>query len=164
MAHVRLAAKIEGGEELLKELQKLGINVRKTVAGAATLGAQVLAQNADELAPESSHRGKRIGVAVTARERDHVTVSIGPRKKFWYLRFFETGAAPHEIHGKPYLRFFGPNGPIEVKSVHHPGMAARPFLRPAVDAHGNDAIQVTGEAFRAAVEEARIAAEGGDDE
>lgn len=62
----------------------------------------------------------------------------------------EFGAAPHPIHGNPFLYFFwesegrdwipGLLGPFDV--VNHPGNAAQPFLRPAFAAIKNEASRV----------------------
>lgn len=53
------------------------------------------------------------------------------RKRGWYWKFIEFGVAPHEIKAaagkvlKLYKRF--------VRAVKHPGIPARPFVRPTWD-------------------------------
>jgi len=52
--------------------------------------------------------------------------------KVWYAHLIEfTGAVPHEIKANNggALSFGG----HEYKVIHHPGMQAKPFLRPALD-------------------------------
>jgi HK97 gp10 family phage protein len=71
------------------------------------------------------------------------TVKVGGKyrgKDGFYALWIEfTGAMPHSITGKLSI-----NGRI-VSSVSHPGMKAKPFMRPALDAKANDAIMAAGE-------------------
>jgi len=163
MAYTRLAVKIEGQKELMKALKESGLKPRKVIGAAMKQGGEVVAANARERV-ESSKGGKKVTAKITARKQDHITVSVGPTKKHWYLRFLETGTARHEIRGNPFLRFGGPRGLIEVRRVMHPGTAARPFLRPAFDAKNDEATGKVGEVIRAAIVEAKIAKERGDEE
>jgi hypothetical protein len=62
------------------------------------------------------------------------------------------------------LVFEGARGLIVIGGVRHPGMPAQPWLRPAFDSRKDAAAQAVGEVLREAVEKARIAAEGRDEE
>lgn len=161
MGHQRIAVKMEGGEELLKELKACGVNAKKVVAAAVKAGGEVIASAAVDMAPPTSRKGKRVSVRVTARKPDHVTVSVGPTKRHANLILFETGVAPHEIKPETAeaLVFEGDTGLVITGGVSHPGMPARPWLRPAFDTANDEAERVVGETLRQAVEEARIAME-----
>jgi len=164
MARDVVQVKIEGGEELLKELKALGVNVRRTLRGATRAGAKVIQAEAEVRARSvSGTSGKHVRVSVSARHKEFVEASIGATKKKFFMRFFETGVQPHEITGTP-LVFEGDRGLIVIGGVRHPGMPARPWLRPAADSKFGEARDVMGEVLRAALEEARIANEGRDDE
>jgi HK97 gp10 family phage protein len=164
MGYKRSEAKIEGTAELIKELKALGVNVRKTLRGTMRAGGKVIGEAAEANAPESSKRGKKISVAIVAATSDRVTAAVGPNKRHFNLRYFETGVPAHAISGNPLLQFTNRGGDlVKTGRVSHPGMAARPFLRPAFDSQGDQAVKVVGESLRLAVEEARIAAEGEDD-
>lgn len=163
MAYTRLEAKLENQKELMKALKDAVERPRKVIGAAVKAGGEVIADDARGRVT-SKRSGKKVSAKITARKRDHITVSVGPTKKHWYLRFLGTGTARHEIRGKPFLRFLGPRGLVEVRRVIHPGSAARPWLRPAFDARSGDATNKVGEVIRAAIEEAKIARERGDEE
>lgn len=84
-----------------------------------------------------------------------VTVGIGPDDAHWYYRYLETGASAHEIRGNPLLRFEGREGLVITGAVNHPGMAAKPFLRPAFDEKKNAAKDEVGAELKKVIERAR---------
>ncbi len=133
---------IKGGEELLRKLRQLGVNVEDVLEVATLAGAQVIANAANPLAPEPL-----IEAQVTEKRKKSVTVDIGPPEKKWYWRFLETGATGHEITGHP-LVFEGDEGLVVTGGVRHPGMAARPFLRPALDTKKSAAVGAVGDEIR----------------
>lgn len=144
----RITIKIEGGEELRRKLNELG----EAMAGAALrrageAGAKVLQSAANRRAP-----GPHIETEVVEAGADSVTVAIGPDKDHFYYQFFETGAAAHDIKGRPLLVFEGREGTVFTPGVKHPGMGARPFLRPAIDEQGDAAAKAAAEALRAEVQ------------
>jgi len=157
-----LGAKIEGGEEMLKQMKALGLNTRKVLAAATRAGLKVVQVEAEQNAKGISSRGgKATRLVLSSKKPTHATADLGPGKKKWYLRFFETGAQPHEISGP--LAFEGDRGLVLIGGVSHPGMSAQPWLRPAFGAKRDAARDAFGETVRAAIEEARLAAEGQDD-
>jgi HK97 gp10 family phage protein len=74
-------------------------------------------------------------------------VDIGFDEEKWFLRFFEFGASDHEIKGAP-LAFEGESGLVITGSVQHPGMPAKPFMRPAADNKKDEARDAAGDVFR----------------
>lgn len=123
----RVSVKIEGGEELVKKLKRMGVDVGRVLESAATAGAEIIAQDASGRAPRPLIRTE-----TAERKGNSATVDIGPLDEVWYWRYLETGAQAHTIQGNP-LVFEGEAGLVVAWSVGHPGMAARPFLRPAFD-------------------------------
>lgn len=119
--------RLEGGEDLLKAIADADMSVRSVLRAATLAGGQVVADAAAGSAP-----GPEIIVEVLAASAAGVEVGIGPDKEHWYYQFSETGAAAHEITGTPMI-FEGREGMVKTAKVSHPGMAARPFLRPAHD-------------------------------
>lgn len=63
-----------------------------------------------------------------------MAITIGPDTP--YAGYVEFGTKPHEIRAKnaKALSFFVGGRRVTVKSVHHPGTKAKPFVRPAFDA------------------------------
>lgn len=149
--NVRVRAELEGAEDLLKKLTAMQVDVKATVKTAAVAGGQVIAAAAN-----ANLAGAGVDVS-TARVRaaGAVEVDVGPKRENWYLRFLETGAKPHMIRaakGK-FLQFKGEGGKMRrVRMVSHPGMAARPFLRPAFDGGQDGATQAVGAVLRKAID------------
>lgn len=137
---------IEGGEELLRKLRQMGMDVKGALKAVALEGAEEIRQAAAQDAP-----GPHIVAEVVEQNDRSVTVAIGPDKEHWYYRFIETGAQAHEITGTP-LAFEGDEGSVITGRVRHPGMAAKPFLRPAFDHHKDDAKASVGEKLRKIIE------------
>ena len=90
----RVTAKVEGGEELLRRLEKMGLDVTQVLAAAAQAGAQVIADTANGLAPSPN---VLIEGNTKASSKNKVTLDIGPSEEKWYWRFLETGAVGHGI-------------------------------------------------------------------
>jgi len=141
----RITAKVEGGEALIAKLQKMGVDVERLLETAAQAGATVIADEASSLAPSPDVR-----VETAERERGRVTVDIGPPDEKWHWRFVETGAGRHGITGSP-LVFEGSEGTVVTFGVDHPGMAARPFLRPALDKEKDAARDEVGSTLKGAL-------------
>lgn len=138
----RMKVKLEGDEELKRKLNVLGQRANVSLLSAVRAGAEDLREEANRLAPSPD--------VVTGNEKVDsgvAEISIGPREGKWYLRFFEFGATSHEIKGSP-LAFEGERGLVITRSVKHPGMAARPFLRPAIMRNKERIVAKIGEVFR----------------
>lgn len=137
---IRLALK--GIDELYKGLELRKSQVTAMRKEALEEGAKVIAEEADSRAPQSGH------IRVNVKTDEAI---IGFDKEKWYWRFFELGAKAHAIKGSP-LVFEGDQGLVVTRGVAHPGMAAKPFLRPALDTKKDEAIKIMGEIVRRKVE------------
>lgn len=141
-----VSVRLEGGEELLRKLERLDVNVKGALRAAGEAAADVIQGVANSRAP-----GPHVETDVLRATGSFVEVAVGPDKEHWYYRFHETGAAPHEITGSP-LAFEGDVGTVITSQVAHTGMAAAPFLRPAMDEKQDDAVDAAGDRLRLAVE------------
>jgi HK97 gp10 family phage protein len=121
---------VQGDQALLRKLKALDADVKKSLKRATLAGAEQIADAADPLAP-----APRINAVIEKATAGYVTAAIGPDDAHWYWKFYETGAQPHEIPGPLLLEY---EGRLHlVGGASHPGMGARPFLRPAFDATAN---------------------------
>lgn len=163
-----VGAKVEGGEELLRELKALGGNVRSSARAAVRAGTRVMQAQAEmNAASIGERRGKHSRIQMTSRVKGTIEGVLGPSKKFWYFRYFETGATRHEISAAPggALVFEGDRGRVVIAQVNHPGMAARPWLRPAFDATKGEATEAVGASLKEAIEKRKaIVDREGDEE
>lgn len=136
------SVQIEGGEELLKRLRRLGIDVDQALGIAAQAAGAVVGDAAGAMAP-----GPHVVTGEVTVGRGHAEVEVGPDKAHWYYIFIETGAPPHPITGSP-LAFEGREGPVITGRVSHPGMTATPFLRPAMDEQRGNAVKEFGQIIK----------------
>ena len=140
-----ITVSLEGGEDLLKAIRDADMSVRSVLRAATLAGGQVVANAAAGSAP-----GPGIVAEVMEASAAGVEVGIGPDKEHWSYKFVETGAAPHEILGTPLI-FEGRAGMVKTAQVSHPGMAARPFLRPAHDSTQREQEDTLGARIRQAL-------------
>lgn len=138
---------MKGGAELQKFLDQLPAKVEANVMRAALrAGAKVIEEEAKRNVPVDSG-DLRDSIRVSTRsKRGTVTASVkAGNKKAWYWRFVEFGTAAHSIDGKKGgpLSFNG----LFTRSVMHPGARAKPFMRPALDAKANEALEAVGQAI-----------------
>ena len=124
--------------EVLRQLEKAGLVVKDVLEQATLAGAKVVLEAAEPKAP-----GPHIGMDVSMKRKEKVVVEVGPDEDHWHYRFFETGAQPHEIkpRSKEALLI---EGNIYAERVAHMGMAARPFLRPALDSNKDEIVAAIG--------------------
>ncbi len=159
-----VTVRMEGGDVLLKELVALGGNVRSTARTAVRAGAKVIQAQAEKNAEAIATRpAKHTQIKISQRTAGRIEAMIGPSKKKWFYRYFEMGVSRHEISGSP-LVFEGDQGLVVIGSVQHPGIAARPWLRPAFDATQTSAPRAVEETLRKAIETRRAIIEGGAEE
>jgi HK97 gp10 family phage protein len=159
-----LSFKLIGGKELHDKLHKMGESVVHANARAAREAELPILREANLLAP-----GPHILALTSVIEstEDLSVVNIGPDPEHWYYCFTETGTSAHEIFGqlsrpkgwvgnkrgkpsktgKKMLRFISRGTFVTVKKVNHPGMPARPFLRPAMQHNTELAYKIAGEVF-----------------
>ena len=145
-----ITARVEGADELKAKLEALGTKARGAILErAGEAGAEVIRAAAEANAP-----GPHIELALSRSAEYAVEFEIGPDMAHWYYQFFETGAGRHTIEGntKMAVAFLGADGEVVREVVDHPGMKAKPFLRPAIDAKGDEATQVVGRILRREIE------------
>jgi len=151
----KVSVKVEGGPQLLKEFAALGGNVRSTSRSAIRAGAKVIQAQAEVNAQAIATRpAKHTQIKISQRVKGTIEAMIGPSKRKWFYRYFETGVTPHEITGAP-LVFEGDAGLVVIGGVNHPGLVARPWLRPAFDSKQGEAPAAIEAAFRKAIEDRR---------
>lgn len=138
---------VRGLADLQKFLDQLPAKLETNVMrGALRAGANVIKNEAKQNAPVQDGDLKA-SIRVSARidrQRGAVVASVkAGDKKAWYAHIIEfTGAKAHKIYARKgsALAFAGGR----YSSVNHPGMQARPFLRPALDARAQDAVVAAG--------------------
>jgi HK97 gp10 family phage protein len=158
---------VKGLSDLNKFLQELPVKLERNVLrGALRAGVKPIKAAAVAACPvgEPSAEGKRLyghykgalrdSIRITTRSKGgRVTASVmagGKTKKgadVFYAHMIEfTGAVAHVIKA-PFWKgvkalFIGGRF---LKSVHHPGMRAKPFMRPALDAQAQNAVIASAE-------------------
>lgn len=138
-------AEIENMDDLEKKIVGLRKDMSKILETATQAGANVIADEADHLAP-----GPHIDTEVVELTWSHADIEIGPDKEHWYYKFFETGTAAHEVTPRSVggLEFPGAEGEMVVRQVVFvSGMPASPFMRPAFDGKKNEAEEAVGREF-----------------
>jgi hypothetical protein len=87
---------------------------------------------------------KSIRTSSNARKRGAEASVKAGNKKAYYYGFVEYVTAPHIIKSgkrKSRLVFMGLNGHlVNVKQVNHKGAKAKPYMRPALDSKGDEAV------------------------
>lgn len=133
MASPQVRLEVEGLDDHIRQLQRMGVAMAGAVLEAALAGGGVI----EERANQNLGRTDAVKVELNARETTakRVVVEIGLVKEKWFLRFRETGTSPHEISPKNAIALSGYDGSGIFFSAGHEvgGMAANPFMRPAVD-------------------------------
>lgn len=124
---------IEGVDEIVAEMRRRGINVTQGLTVICNAAADVVVESA---ASKAAGVSSRVSAAMEKETLEasgrHVVVGVGPnRKRGWIATFLEFGAAAHWIRPRKAkaLRIGG----RWVRRAYHPGIAARPFMRPAFD-------------------------------
>ena len=131
------AITIEGMDEVLRELQRRGVDVVKGAEQIFDAGAEVVQEGIRTRAPG------RMASATTretkVRGGTKIAVDVGVEKKLNYLaRFLEFGTKAHAI--EPRRRKRGRKAALSIpgigvrRRVKHPGGRARPFIRPGFEA------------------------------
>ena len=145
---------IKGVPQLLAALERLGPKIENNVMrGALRAGMKVIELEAKRNVSVVSGELKRTIRSGVKRKRVNgklvAYVSAGPKEKpvkgkkaakdandGWYAHFVEFGTASHIIKARPPNKTLA-IGPAEVM---HPGAPKKPFLRPAVDSKGQEAL------------------------
>ena len=147
---------VQGGAELNRLLSELPVRVQKNVLRQAVrAGANVIRDDARARAPRKKGRLVRaIGTWMRQIRSDGaVTAAIGVRRDAFYARFIEFGRAAFQLVVKrKKVLSAGPQGPIFGRKVSMPSMAPRPFLRPALDAKAQGAVETMASTMRTRLE------------
>lgn len=153
----KATVKIEGAEELKRKLEALSRGARGPILErAAAEGAEIVKDAANARAP-----GPNIEAEVAKAAEFAVLFHIGPDKEHWYYQFAETGVSAHRIDGnvKQAIQFPGDEGLIVRFVAEHPGHAADPFLRPALEGSKAEATAAVGRALKKQID--RVVGSGG---
>ena len=146
----KMHVEIEGLQELAQALEDAGADVKEVLKDAIVSAGEIVAQAAIPAAP-----GAEIYPEVDEEESSDkkIVVNVGPDQDHWYYRFQETGATAHEINAAPgALAFEGDQGVVVTKSVSHPGVVGRPFLRPALTSTKDRAVEEVGNHIKGVLE------------
>lgn len=159
---------VKGLSDLAKFMDELSAKLQKNVmrgamrAGMTPVKAAVVA--AAPVGPPSAAGAKKYGLHAGSL-RDSVRISSGTDGSFvfasvkvggktkkggdvWFTHIIEfTGAAAHDIVPRVAGSLF--LGGIFRKVAHHPGMKARPFIRPSFDAQAQNAVVAAAEYMKA---------------
>ena len=145
MAGDEFKVDVSGLEGVERAMRALDRSVRNDLAErAARAGAKVLERGVAARIPRgtgSRHMADSIDSKAVVLNRA-VLVEVGgkaPDGSLFHL--VEFGTSPHSIE-QPKLG----------RTIEHPGAAAKPFMRPAVDEDGPEAVKVTGKTLGRLIE------------
>lgn len=145
--------RVKGMRELNQFLQQLPVKLERNVLrGALRAGAKPVQEQAKRDAPRDTGKlaeGIKIG---TKAKGGRVVANVkltGPHAHIG--RWLEYGVAAHQITASTggWL-FFGGNF---AKAVQHPGIPARPFMRPALDSQAQAAVVAAAQYMKRRLEE-----------
>lgn len=142
---------IKGLAELQRALDTLPAKIEANIMrGAVRAAAKVVAEEAKLQAPVLSGALRdsiRVGSQLKHGRVTGRVIAGGRGKKgkasAFYAHIVERGSAAHIIQAEP-----GHMLAVGVSKVNHPGAAARPFLRPALDGKTGPAVEAMREYIR----------------
>lgn len=143
---IKVRAEVKGGEELLRKLKEIQLDVKSVLKEAANAGGEVILSAAKDMAP-----GPHLVMETTESKKTHATVKIGPDKEHWFYRFIESGVVAHEVRPKN-RRALQIDESTWAMFAYPSGFPARPFLRPAFDDREKEATDAAGDTLKEAVE------------
>jgi HK97 gp10 family phage protein len=157
-------AKVEGMDELIKELRAVKLNVNSSLRSAMRQGMKIVQDEAERNARAiTKHKATRIE-AVSRVKEGNVTVTLEIAKKRFYLGIVESGAKPHTIRPKKAKRLVYPvkvsrrkTRKLVFKRISHPGVRARPWLTPAWESKQQEAVAKVRSVLREVIEKKRAA-------
>lgn len=136
---------IKGGKELNALLQQLPVEVEtKILRNALGAGANVIRDEARVLVPKKSGALAQAikSVRGTRNTEGQVVAKVRLKGRHSFLGLFmEHGVLPHQIWVRAGKDSLVINGVAIGKKVWHPGIAPRPFMRPALDTKAGEAVQ-----------------------
>lgn len=144
MAKNGVRVQLEGLNELLAKLEKLGDAADEALGAAVEAGADELKRRMVPNAP-----GPHIEVELRYLGGGRVIYYVGPDKAHWYYRFFESGTMTHVVLPRR-MRALKIGEKYAAGAIPR-GMAAKPFMRPAVDEGKPKVSAAIGEVLKKAV-------------
>jgi HK97 gp10 family phage protein len=159
---------VKGLADLQKFLDQLPVKLERNVMRSSMRqGAKLILNDAKARAPVGppSAKNRRLYGGYAGALRDSIRVGTSGRRgkvtayiraggrnkktgaTVFYAHFLEYGTKAHNIAAKVggWLSFGG----VFAKTVEHPGITARPFMRPALDTKGQAAVQAMAADMRA---------------
>jgi len=132
---------VVGGRELADLLATLPLKIEKNITRTALrAGAKVFLDEVRATLPVDTgalRKSARITTRQAKGGRATASVKVGNRIAY-YAQMVEFGTRPHTIKAKPGGAM-NVNG-SDYKTIEHPGVAPRPFMRPVADAKFEDAV------------------------
>jgi len=143
---------VTGDTELQNAFRKLSADAQSTL-GSVILraGAKVVQKHANARAPRPE-----VEIELDDAGGANKSASIGIKGKFWRWRFREYGVQPFEVNlvkgrtkrssgkgkkvygSKGVMHFAADGMDVFTQSIKRGGVAAKPFLRPAIDEHEDE--------------------------
>lgn len=131
-------------DEITRRLRAVGGASESVFRNAAEAGGRVIRTAALSNAP-----GPEIGIEVVVESSSRATVSVGPLKNKWFYRFFETGTKAHKARKSAFTKYLNRIGRTDLSATEPvplmmwvggrffakkvKGVAARPFMKPAME-------------------------------
>jgi len=138
---------IENGDDVVRALLAAGIAPSAVLKSAVQAAAMVVEDAAKRRAPGSRDIRNRFA----GRTKHESAYEVGPDKSKWYYRFFEKGRGASRVMPKEKKALYaGGERPFAFADI--PSMAARPFLRPAIDENEEEAAAAAGLIWKRALE------------
>ena len=141
--------RFKGGKELQAALNQLPAKIERNVMRSALRqGANVIRNDARQNAPvDDGDLKKSIKVSTRARGGKVTATLRAGDKKVFYAHFIEYGTKPHDIAAKnKKVLVFEDGG--KATRAKHPGVTAKPFMRPALDDKSDEAVQAVANQIR----------------
>jgi len=153
--------KVEGLDEAKRALAALHPKkMRQAERTAMRAAANVLAKQAARNAPSRTGYLRSKGIKVTSSVKGEFGIggaqysaeaSVGVNR---VGRFMELGTRAHAITARKKRVMRGRDGRVYGRRAAHPGNAARPFLRPAIDQTAGKIVETYSASFKKAIDRA----------
>lgn len=122
-----------GLKNLERQLKNLPLKVERSVLrGMVRAGGQVVRKSAVRNLEGGANKDLVLRRSRRKSQKGREVVDVAISSERWYLRFKETGTAPHTITTSK-KKVLSSGEVVFGVEIQHPGQAATPFLRPALD-------------------------------
>lgn len=137
---------VDGIENVKRALDGQRDALRQALEKIVLAGAEVIRSAAESQAPGKIANDMLKEPAEKTGTK--VIVHIGPHKRRWYAQIVEKGAVAHPVAPRKKKALKLADNTLR-RSAQHPGMRARPFLRPAFDGNQDNASAAMGDQVKA---------------